>query len=206
MYDKFVRDRINELRMKKNVSEYQLSLDLGHSQGYIQSITSTTPVTFSEIQMPSLIAGADSQKQGASIRSHIDILLHICPNFPVSHKVPIECLFSLPTSILHPLSNIPCDKASAHNPHTLPCLHFLHSKSFAKCKRKLLLMTLFDDEQILKAYAKDLEDNKEKETERKTAARMIKKGKMSLEEIADCVPTLSLDELKKLQAEVLQLT
>lgn len=40
MYDKFVRDRISELRMKKNVSEYQLSLDLGHSQGYIQSITS----------------------------------------------------------------------------------------------------------------------------------------------------------------------
>ncbi len=68
------------------------------------------------------------------------------------------------------------------------------------------MMTLFDDEQILKAYAKDLEDNKEKETERKTAARLIKKGKMSLEEIADCVPTLSLDELKKLQAEVLQLT
>lgn len=40
MYDKFIRDRINELRMKKNISEYQLSLDLGYSQGYIQSITS----------------------------------------------------------------------------------------------------------------------------------------------------------------------
>lgn len=26
--------------MKKNISEYQLSLDLGHSQGYIQSIIS----------------------------------------------------------------------------------------------------------------------------------------------------------------------
>ena len=40
MYEQFVRDRINELRMKKNISEYQLSLDLGHCQGYIQSITS----------------------------------------------------------------------------------------------------------------------------------------------------------------------
>lgn len=40
MYDKFIQDRINELRMKKNISEYQLSLDLGRSQGYIQSITS----------------------------------------------------------------------------------------------------------------------------------------------------------------------
>lgn len=40
MYDKFIQDRINEFRMKKNISEYQLSLDLGRSQGYIQSITS----------------------------------------------------------------------------------------------------------------------------------------------------------------------
>lgn len=40
MYDKFIKERINELRMKKNISEYQLSLDLGHSQGYIQAITS----------------------------------------------------------------------------------------------------------------------------------------------------------------------
>ncbi len=68
-----------------------------------------------------------------------------------------------------------------------------------------IMMTLFDDEQILKAYAKDIEDNKEKETERKTAERMIKKGKMTLEEIADYVPSLSLDELKKLEAELMQM-
>ncbi len=75
------------------------------------------------------------------------------------------------------------------------------------------MMTLFDDEQILKAYAKDIADSAAKEAEKRTAereardtaARMIKKGKMSLEEIADYVPTLSLDELKKLQAELLQL-
>lgn len=40
MYEKFIQERINELRMKKNISEYQLSLDLGRSQGYILSITS----------------------------------------------------------------------------------------------------------------------------------------------------------------------
>ena len=40
MYEKFIQERINELRMKKNISEYQLSLELGRSQGYIQSITS----------------------------------------------------------------------------------------------------------------------------------------------------------------------
>ena len=69
-----------------------------------------------------------------------------------------------------------------------------------------IMMTLFDDEQILKAYAKDIEDNTERNTERKTAERLIKKGKMSLEEIADCVPALSFDELKKLEAEVMQMT
>ena len=40
MYEEFIRNRIDELRMKKNLSEYQLGLALGKSQGYIQSITS----------------------------------------------------------------------------------------------------------------------------------------------------------------------
>ena len=60
-----------------------------------------------------------------------------------------------------------------------------------------MMMTLFDDEQILKAYTKDIA--------RETAIKMIKKGKMSLEEIAEYVPSLSIDELKELEAEVLQL-
>ena len=66
-------------------------------------------------------------------------------------------------------------------------------------------MTLFNDEQILRAYAKDIEDNKERETERKTAERLIKKGKMSLDEIADCVPSLSLDELREIEEKIMQL-
>ena len=68
-----------------------------------------------------------------------------------------------------------------------------------------IMMTLFDDEQIMKAYAKDIEDSKERETERKTAERMIKMGKMTLEEIAQCVPLVSLDELKKIETEITQL-
>ena len=52
-----------------------------------------------------------------------------------------------------------------------------------------IMMTLFDDEQILKAYVKDIKDNTAqetaRETEREMAERMIKKGKMPLEEIAD---------------------
>ena len=36
----FIRRRITELRIKRNISEYQMSLDLGKSQGYMQSISS----------------------------------------------------------------------------------------------------------------------------------------------------------------------
>ncbi len=40
MNEKFIPERITELRLKKNVSEYRMSLDLGHSNSYIRSITS----------------------------------------------------------------------------------------------------------------------------------------------------------------------
>ena len=36
----FIQNRITELRIKKGVSEYKMSLDMGHSKGYIQSISS----------------------------------------------------------------------------------------------------------------------------------------------------------------------
>lgn len=40
MDEDFIRQRITELRIQKNVSEYRMSLDLGHSKSYVQSITS----------------------------------------------------------------------------------------------------------------------------------------------------------------------
>lgn len=38
--EKFVRDRITGLRIKKGVSEYKMSYDLGHSRGYVYNISS----------------------------------------------------------------------------------------------------------------------------------------------------------------------
>ncbi len=40
MYEKFIRDRITDLRIKKNISEYKMSRDLGHSNSYMHSISS----------------------------------------------------------------------------------------------------------------------------------------------------------------------
>ena len=72
-----------------------------------------------------------------------------------------------------------------------------------------MMMTLFDDEQILKAYTKDMVDSAVKKTAKETAIetaeRMIKLGKLSLEEIAIYVPLLSLEELKKLETEMKEL-
>ena len=65
-----------------------------------------------------------------------------------------------------------------------------------------MMMTLFDDEQILKAYANDIKND----FERETAIKMIKDGEMSLEKIARYVPSLSIEELRELEVEVLQLT
>ena len=64
-----------------------------------------------------------------------------------------------------------------------------------------IMMSLFDDEQIMKSFIKSERHDAEKEM----AEQLIKKGKMTLEEIADCVSSLSLDELKEIEAEVMQL-
>lgn len=40
MNETFISERITELRLARNVSEYQMSLELGQSKGYIQGITS----------------------------------------------------------------------------------------------------------------------------------------------------------------------
>lgn len=40
MDENFIRERITQLRLKKGVSEYQMSYDLGHSRGYVYNISS----------------------------------------------------------------------------------------------------------------------------------------------------------------------
>ena len=40
MDEKFIRDRITELRLQKDVPERKMSIELGHSTSYIHSIAS----------------------------------------------------------------------------------------------------------------------------------------------------------------------
>ncbi|MCM1124424.1 MAG: hypothetical protein NC416_17750, partial [Eubacterium sp.] len=65
-----------------------------------------------------------------------------------------------------------------------------------------IMMSLFDDERIMKIALK----SERHEADRETAERMIKMGKLSLEDIALCVPSIPLDELKEIEADIMQLT
>ncbi len=64
-----------------------------------------------------------------------------------------------------------------------------------------IMMSLFDEEQIIKSFLK----SERHDADRKTAERMIKDGEMSLEKIAHYIPSLSMEELKEIEAEVTQL-
>ena len=68
------------------------------------------------------------------------------------------------------------------------------------------MMRLFDEKYQQKLYWEgEIEDAAEKATmvaERAAAERMIKNGKLSLDEIALYVPSLSFDELKGIKAEI----
>ena len=68
-----------------------------------------------------------------------------------------------------------------------------------------IMMSLFDNEQIMKTYWKDMENTLAHKKDRETAERMIRDRELSLEKIARYVPSLSMDELKEIEAEVMQL-
>ncbi len=40
MYDSFFRERLTDLRLRKGVSEYQMSFDLGHSRSFVHNLSS----------------------------------------------------------------------------------------------------------------------------------------------------------------------
>ncbi len=64
------------------------------------------------------------------------------------------------------------------------------------------------DEKGVAAMCKIMEDMRNEaalNNARETAERLIKKGKMTLDEIAECVPLLSLDELREIEMKVMQL-
>jgi hypothetical protein len=72
-----------------------------------------------------------------------------------------------------------------------------------------IMMSLFDEEQIMKTYVKDVQKEAAKEGEKEgakknateTAKRMFDIG-LSFDEVAKCSPSLSVEELREIEAEV----
>jgi hypothetical protein len=80
-----------------------------------------------------------------------------------------------------------------------------------------IMMSLFDEEQIMDVFIKDRtreakkegreegrEEGKE-EMQIEMAKMLIKKGKMTLDEISECTPSLSMEDLEQIEAEVMNL-
>ena len=64
-----------------------------------------------------------------------------------------------------------------------------------------IMMTLFDDEQVLEAYAEDIKNSEAREN----ARIMLKNGRITVEEIPSFFPKLTLEDARELEAEVMQL-
>lgn len=96
MDEDFIRKRITQLRLQKNVSEYKMSFDLGHSKSYIQSISSgralpslpeflyicdyfgITPAEFFNVENVEVIKQKELTKETQKLTSEdIDLLISI---------------------------------------------------------------------------------------------------------------------------------
>ena len=65
-----------------------------------------------------------------------------------------------------------------------------------------IMMSLFDDEQIMRTYAKDIA----RETLIEKATIMLKKGKISIDEVSEYFPELLESDIKEIEAEIMHLT
>ena len=64
-----------------------------------------------------------------------------------------------------------------------------------------IMMSLFDDEQIMSTYAKDME----RETTKRNVITMIEKGRIKVEEVSAFFPELTSDDIEEIERAVMQL-
>lgn len=63
-----------------------------------------------------------------------------------------------------------------------------------------IMMTLFDEERIMRNHIK----SEKKETAIEAAEKMLKMGKLSVEEIASCFAELSVEDIMEIEKGMLQ--
>lgn len=68
-----------------------------------------------------------------------------------------------------------------------------------------IMMTLFDDEKIIRTHIVSEKKEASKETARKAAEKMLRAKKMSAEEIAGYFSELSVKEVREIEKRLLQI-
>ena len=66
------------------------------------------------------------------------------------------------------------------------------------------MMTLFDEDRIMQTYVANKEKEAAKEAVRKTAAKMLRTGKLTVEEIASCCEELSIENVRQMKEKMMQ--
>ena len=66
----------------------------------------------------------------------------------------------------------------------------------------MIMMSLLNKEQIIKSYIKSERYDESQETLKKTALTMIRLGKITVQDIESCFPTLSKEIVEEIEQEV----
>lgn len=76
----------------------------------------------------------------------------------------------------------------------------------SSCEKEVIsiMMTLFDEERIMRNYIASERQDAAEEAVKKAAENLLKAGKMSVEEIAGCFEELSIEDVQEIQKELLQ--
>ena len=67
-----------------------------------------------------------------------------------------------------------------------------------------IMLAMYDEKEILLEYIESERYEAEKKADKRTAIQMIKAGRMSVDEVMQFFPSLTSDDVKELQEELLQ--
>ena len=83
-------------------------------------------------------------------------------------------------------------------------------KEYLEAREKevvIIMMALFDEEQVMRNYVarkeKEAVERATEETARETAIKMLRSGKFSVEEVAEYITKLSIDDIREIEADLI---
>ena len=67
-----------------------------------------------------------------------------------------------------------------------------------------IMLAMYDEKEILREYIESERYEAEKKADKRNAIQMIKAGRLSIDEVMQFFPSLTSDDVKELQEELLQ--